>query len=157
MGDFENPDLHASAVQTVRINYFAAITAVWKKTGFGQPDRYHAPEPHFFVSSPALIELLAIRPGYQKIIVRPPVMSIAGLASIFFKRQLCDLFASLVERGAYGHVKSTSIPPYQPRSQSGERRFACLWNRLDAACLLAVSGHGCPLLFRGALRQAPNF
>lgn len=135
MGAFENPDLHASAVQFVRINYFAAITAAWKKTGFGRPDSYLAPKPHFFVSA----------------------SNIFGLASILFKQQLCDLLASPVARVAYDSVRDASIPQYQTRFQLGELRIVRLWHGLDADRLPAVLCHGCSVFLHGASRQAPNF
>jgi hypothetical protein len=133
MGAFENPDLHASAVQLVRINYFAAITAAWKKTGFGQPDSYPAPKPHFFVAA----------------------SNIFGLAGILFKRQLCVLLASPAARVAYDTGRGASIPQYQARFQLP--RIVCLWHRLDADCLSAVLCQACSVLLHGASRQAPNF
>jgi hypothetical protein len=135
MGAFENSDLHASAMQIVCINYFAAITALWKKAGFGQPECYLAPKPYFFVS----------------------ISNIFGLASIFFERQLRDLFASPVARVAYDSVRGASIPQYQPRFQFGELRLVCLWHRLDADCLPVVLGHSYSGFLRGTSRQAPNF
>jgi hypothetical protein len=132
MGAIEYSDLHASAVQLVRVNYFAAITAPWQKAGFGLSKSFLAPKPHYFVSTP----------------------NIFGLAGIFFKRQLRDLFANPVTRVAYDSSRGAAIPQYQLRFQFGELRSAC---RLDAECQPAVLGHGCSGSLRGASRRTSNF
>jgi hypothetical protein len=135
MGAIEYSDLHASAAQTVCINHFAAITAPWKKAGFGRSEGFLAPEPHYFVFKP----------------------DIFGLAGIFFKRQLRDLFACPVTRAACDPSRGAAIPRYRFRFQFGEFRTACLWHRLDADCLPVALGHGCSGSLRGTSRRTSNF
>lgn len=88
----EKSDLHASAVQIVRVNNFAAITALWKKAGFGQVDSCFAPNPGVFASASNMF----------------------GSAGIFFKRQLRDLYVFPIARIAYDfllHRLDTGCPP----------------------------------------------
>jgi hypothetical protein len=135
MKAFEKPDLHASAVQIVRMNNFAAITALCKEAGFGQPDSCLAPNLCILVSA----------------------SNIFGSAGIFFERQLLYLYAFPVVRFAYDFVMGASISQDQVGFQFGELGISRLLHRLGADCLPNLFGGDRSMFLCGASRQAPDF
>jgi hypothetical protein len=135
MGAFENPELPESAVKSVRINYVSAFTAIWERSGFGQPDSYLATEPHLNVYTSKKW----------------------GAAKILFKQQLRDLFAFPEARVAYDSVTGASFQRYQPRSLFGDHWHDCLWFRLGADWLAVVLGNSCSVIPLRTTRLAPNF
>ena len=131
----EKPDMHASAVRIVRMNSFAAITALWKKLDLARIDGCLAPNHRIFVST----------------------SNISGSAGIDCRRQLRDLYAFPAARIAYDFVWGASIPPCLAGFRFGKFRIIRLLYKLGADCLPALFGRGCPVFLRGVSRPAPGF